>query len=82
MDIYRFGEVFLCGAFWKAPLNGSDSQGGTLVHEASHFTQNGGTADIAYGEDDCKELAMQEPGSAIRNADSYEYYTENNPPLA
>lgn len=26
--------VYLCGAFWSAPLMGTDSQAGTLVHES------------------------------------------------
>lgn len=31
----EFGKVFLCGAFWKALVTGSDSQGGTLIHEVN-----------------------------------------------
>ena len=29
----RFGTIFLCPAFWKAPATGTDSKAGTLVHE-------------------------------------------------
>ena len=57
-------------------------QGGTLVHESSHFTQNGGTNDHAYGQTDCKSLAQSDPATAVDNADSHEYFAENNPPLA
>ena len=28
-----FGHVYLCGAFWEAPTTGTDSKGGTLIHE-------------------------------------------------
>ena len=28
-----FGYIYLCGAFWQAPTTGTDSKGGTLVHE-------------------------------------------------
>lgn len=44
-----FGVVYLCNAFWSAPNAGTDSRGGTLIHESSHFTANGGTNDVVYG---------------------------------
>ena len=28
-----FGTIHLCGAFWRAPATGTDSQAGTLIHE-------------------------------------------------
>ncbi|MYS09639.1 hypothetical protein GTW71_25130 [Streptomyces sp. SID6041] len=28
--------VWLCGSFWSAPMTGTDSKFGTLVHERSH----------------------------------------------
>ena len=28
-----FGYIYLCGAFWDAPNTGTDSRGGTLIHE-------------------------------------------------
>ncbi|WP_308628312.1 M35 family metallo-endopeptidase [Massilia genomosp. 1] len=36
-------HLYVCGAFWRAPVTGTDSQGGTLVHEMSHFTAVAGT---------------------------------------
>ncbi|KAF8963005.1 peptidyl-Lys metalloendopeptidase [Flammula alnicola] len=77
-----FGTVYLCGAFWSAPTTGTDSKGGTLIHESSHFTNNGGTQDNAYGQSACKSLAISSPASAVDNADSHEYFAENNPALA
>ena len=56
-------------------------QGGTLIHEASHFTQNAGTKDHVYGQDDCKLLAQNDPDTAVDNADSHEYFAENDPAL-
>ncbi|KDQ21772.1 hypothetical protein BOTBODRAFT_183025, partial [Botryobasidium botryosum FD-172 SS1] len=79
-DIY--GYIHLCDAFWTAPLTGTDSQGGTLVHECSHFTKNGATQDYAYGQSACQTLAQTDPGEAIMNADSHEYFAENNPVLS
>ncbi|KAF4622061.1 hypothetical protein D9613_009107 [Agrocybe pediades] len=73
----NYGTVYLCGAFWRAPLVGKNSKAGTIVHESSHFTRNAGTIDRAYGHDKCKALALRNPNVAVRNADSYEYYTEN-----
>ncbi|KAH6906780.1 deuterolysin M35 metalloprotease, partial [Coprinopsis sp. MPI-PUGE-AT-0042] len=77
-----FGRIYLCGAFWNAPNTGTDSKAGTLVHESSHFTINGGTDDYAYGQTNCKSLATSNPSRAIMNADSHEYFTENNPALS
>lgn len=74
-----FGKIYLCGAFWNAPNTGTDSKAGTLVHETSHFTANGGTNDYAYGQSAAKSLATSNPAQAVMNADSHEYFAENNP---
>jgi len=73
-------EVFLCKAFWSAPTSGTDSKGGTIVHEISHFDVVAGTDDLAYGQTNCKKLASN-PKRAIKNADSHEYFAENTPKL-
>ena len=57
-------------------------QAGTIIHESSHFTANGGTNDYAYGQTACKNLAISNPANAVRNADSHEYFAENNPALS
>ncbi|PIL23275.1 hypothetical protein GSI_14585 [Ganoderma sinense ZZ0214-1] len=75
----QFGSVHLCGLFWAAPLFGTDSQAGILVHEASHFTVNGGTQDYAYGQPEAQTLAKSNPEQAVMNADNHEYFAENNP---
>src|SRR6185436_237740 len=72
-------HVHLCGAFFAAPATGTDSKAGTLVHETSHFTVVAGTNDYAYGQTACKKLATKTPNKAINNADSHEYFAENNP---
>ncbi|KAH6906781.1 peptidyl-Lys metalloendopeptidase [Coprinopsis sp. MPI-PUGE-AT-0042] len=78
---HDFGKIYLCGAFWRAPLQGSDSKAGTLVHESSHFTRNGGTQDYVYGQSASRDLAMDDPSMAVLNADSHEYFAENTPLL-
>ncbi|KAI1783151.1 peptidyl-Lys metalloendopeptidase [Ganoderma leucocontextum] len=78
----KFGTVYLCGAFWRAPPTGTDSKAGTLVHEASHFTTNGGTKDYAYGQSAAKSLAQSDTDKAVFNADSHEYFAENTPAQA
>ncbi|KAF8758397.1 peptidyl-Lys metalloendopeptidase [Rhizoctonia solani] len=55
------------------------SGAGTIVHEQSHFTVNGGTQDIVYGQSGARSLASSSPDRAIQNADSHEYFAENNP---
>ncbi|QRV77984.1 peptidyl-Lys metalloendopeptidase [Ceratobasidium sp. AG-Ba] len=74
--------VYLCPQFWEAPMVGVDSKAGTIVHENSHFYQNGGTEDHEYGQTGCKDLAKNDPDKAIRNADSHEYFVEGLPPSA
>ncbi|KDQ16122.1 hypothetical protein BOTBODRAFT_43700 [Botryobasidium botryosum FD-172 SS1] len=74
-----FGVVYFCGAFWNAPNTGTDSRAGTINHEASHFTRNGGTQDYQYGQSGCRSLATSNPARAVMNADSHEYFAENNP---
>lgn len=74
-------KIYLCGAFWSAPLTGTDSKGGTLIHEMSHFTVVAGTDDWAYGQSAAAALAISDPVKALDNADSHEYFAENTPTL-
>jgi peptidyl-Lys metalloendopeptidase len=76
-----FGEIHLCPVFWTVDVTGTDSKAGTLVHESSHFTKNGGTDDHVYGQSGAKDLASSNPDQAIDNADNHEYFAENNPAL-
>ncbi|WP_075792920.1 M35 family metallo-endopeptidase [Massilia putida] len=71
--------IHVCKAFWTAPLTGTDSKGGTLLHEMSHFTVVAGTDDWVYGQAAAAALAGSDPDRAIDNADSHEYFGENNP---
>ncbi|KAF8740052.1 hypothetical protein AX14_008960 [Amanita brunnescens Koide BX004] len=77
----EFGDIHLCDAFWQAPTSGTDSKAGTLIHAASFFTLNGGTLDEAYGQEAAEELAHDSPSEAVNNADSHEYFAENDPAL-
>jgi peptidyl-Lys metalloendopeptidase len=72
-------KIYVCKAFWSAPPTGTDSKGGTLVHEMSHFTVVAGTDDLAYGQSAARQLAASDPARAVRNADSHEYFGENTP---
>jgi peptidyl-Lys metalloendopeptidase len=72
-------KIYVCKAFWSAPLTGTDSKGGTLVHEMSHFTVVAGTDDWAYGQQAAGQLAASDPDKAVDNADSHEYFGENTP---
>ena len=70
-------EIFVCRAFWTAPTSGTDSKGGTLIHETSHFTVTAGTNDVVYGQAGSRSLAISNPDGALNNADSHEYFAEN-----
>jgi peptidyl-Lys metalloendopeptidase len=77
-----FGKIYLCPVFWQVANTGTDSRAGTIVHESSHFTLNGGTSDYAYGQSAAKSLAKSNSNNAVMNADSHEYFAENNPFLS
>lgn len=72
-------EIFVCQAFWSAPMTGTDSKAGTLIHEMSHFNIVAGTGDFAYGQTNARNLALSNPNNALRNADNHEYFAENTP---
>jgi len=72
-------QVHLCPEYHNAPLKGTDSKGGTLIHESSHFTVNGGTHDHVEGQSGAVNLARSNPTQAIDNADNHEYFAENKP---
>ena len=74
-------KIYVCKAFWSAPMTGTDSKGGTLVHEMSHFNVVAGTDDWVYGQSGAASLAISDPAKAIDNADSHEYFGENTPAL-
>lgn len=74
-------NIYLCKVFWTAPLAGTDSKAGTLIHEMSHFNIVAATDDVVYGQAGARELADTDPNLAITNADSHEYFAENTPPL-
>jgi len=74
-------KIYVCKAFWSAPMTGTDSKGGTLVHEMSHFNVVAGTDDHAYGQSAAASLAISNPAQAVDNADSHEYFSENTPAL-
>jgi peptidyl-Lys metalloendopeptidase len=75
----RHYEIFVCRAFWSAPLTGTDSKAGTLIHEMSHFDIVAGTDDHVYGQTGAHSLAISNPDNAVDNADNHEYFAENTP---
>ena len=71
--------IYLCNVFWTAPLTGTDSKAGTLIHEMSHFNVVSATNDWVYGQAGAKNLAITDPAKAVTNADNHEYFAENTP---
>ena len=72
----------ICGAFWRAPLLGTDSRAGTIVHELSHFDIVAGTDDFASNQAGIRSLAINQPDNAVRAANAFEYFAENTPFLS
>lgn len=66
--------VWTCNGFWTLPPIAIDCQFSTILHEWSHAVD--GTDDHAYGDTDCQNLATNNPGDAVENADSYENFAE------
>lgn len=71
--------IYVCKAFWSAPLTGTDSKAGTLIHEMSHFNVVASTNDFVYGQAGAQSLAISNPNNAVNNADNHEYFAENTP---
>lgn len=63
--------VWMCESFWSALPTGTDSKAGTVVHELSHAIVR--TDDIVYGQAKCRQLAINDPNRAVKNADNHEY---------
>ncbi|KIM23516.1 hypothetical protein M408DRAFT_27858 [Serendipita vermifera MAFF 305830] len=78
----EFGHIHLCNQYIQAEVAGTDSKAGTIVHESTHFTLNGRTKDLAYGQTRAQALAVSNSTGATMNADSHEYFAENSPALA
>ena len=51
---------------------------GTLIHEISHFIRVAATDDIWYSRTTCEAEAQTDPRSAVRNADTYQYFAEDS----
>ncbi len=50
---------------------------GTVIHEISHFIRVAGTDDFWYSRPTCEAEALTDPRSAVRNADSFQYFAED-----
>lgn len=74
--------ITLCPEFRNASPNGENSRAGTIIHELSHFTVVAGTDDHAYSHLGTRALANASPDLAVANADSHEYFAENDPAIA
>lgn len=62
-------SIYLCGAFWNAAVEGSDSKAGTIIHEGTHIRTVAGTEDYAYGPQPARELAKTDGDRATMNAE-------------
>ncbi|MCS3457615.1 peptidyl-Lys metalloendopeptidase [Aeromonas sp. BIGb0405] len=72
-------KIYLCKSFWTAANTGTDSRGGTIIHELTHFNVVAGTDDLGYGQGNARNLASTDPVKALNNADNHEYFAENTP---
>lgn len=71
----------VCPVFFRVAPSGTDSRSGTIVHEISHFTVVADSDDFSSALDQrgSRALAINNPSSAIRNANAFEYFAENTP---
>lgn len=80
-------EINLCPNFFSmdtmkdltaaSARNGNGTRAATLIHEVSHFSNVAQTVDLCYSRGDCSEMARTQMQSALRNADSYQYFAED-----
>ncbi|KXN83045.1 Peptidyl-Lys metalloendopeptidase [Leucoagaricus sp. SymC.cos] len=73
-----WGHIYLCP---QSRIFGGNVTSGTLIHEASHFNANGASQDYSLYVTDTMNLAKTSPDKAIRNANAYDFFAENSPPL-
>ena len=79
--------LHLCPSFFNLPpltalrpgdrRSDNGTREGTIVHEISHFQRVADTEDYCYSRSACSEMAREDAGRAIDNADSYQYFTED-----
>lgn len=77
----------ICPQYFELPTMISDrpdsgnmdngTREGTLIHEISHFIRVAATDDVWYSRSTCQVEAQTDPRSAIRNADTYQYFAED-----
>ena len=70
--------INLYGTFFSAPLTGTDSQAGTLVHEMAHFVDSANLRDEpgTANTSGCISLAVTSPDRNLNAANCMEYYAE------
>lgn len=83
------GDIKLCPPFFELPRHGYNSQGGTLIHETSHwFVINandllgqgtGGGHWSLNSHASAALLAVNDPWKAANNAFNYEFFFVNTP---
>ncbi|QRW06936.1 peptidyl-Lys metalloendopeptidase [Ceratobasidium sp. AG-Ba] len=70
------GTIYVCDAFWDAPLFGLDSQAGAILQVNSQFVAYADASDTFFAQQECKDLAAENPLGAARNGNNYEYFAE------
>ncbi|KAF6748134.1 hypothetical protein DFP72DRAFT_820720 [Ephemerocybe angulata] len=77
---WQYGMVHICPEFFRRNTTGRNTQAGTILHEATHYVNNGGgTEDWVSGTINSLQLAIDDPDKAIDNAANYKYFAENTP---
>ena len=73
------GEIFVTSNFFLLPQTGTGSQGGTIVHEASHQSNKRaiGDDDKHYGPKAAQSRALASASRARATADNFKYFAED-----
>ena len=78
-QVYPYDEmhnIFWGDKFWSAGINDNVSRENVLIHEVSHFVYIGNTRDFDYGIEQCQDMAKNNPGKALYNADTFAFFIE------
>jgi hypothetical protein len=69
---FQHRTISICKPFWSLVAAGINSQSSRVFHEHCHTSFS--STDFADSIPECEDLARTDPGDALRNAQSYEYF--------
>lgn len=76
VDPARPNHIKVCDSFWTRPLSGLNSRSGAVVGAVSRFAGVAGSEELSTSSMLAMKMAEDDPVQAIKNAQSYRYFAE------